>query len=61
MRVFLKYTIILDLAYGIVSVNNLSELINTLSNQHFAGLDNLNKLENLFSTQRVAKKLNWCC
>ena len=35
---------------GNVSVHDLSELINILSNQHFTGLDNFNKLENLFST-----------
>ena len=27
---------------------NLSQLINTLSNQDFAGFDNFNKLENIF-------------
>ena len=31
--------------------NDLSQLINTLSNQDFAGLDNFNKLENLFCMQ----------
>ena len=36
------------------SFNDLSQLINTLSNQDFAGLDNFNKLENLFCTQGVA-------
>ena len=29
---------------------NLSQLINTLSNQDFAGFNNFNKLENLYST-----------
>ena len=38
--------------------NDLSQLINTLSKQDFAGLDNFNKLENLFCTQGVARKLN---
>ena len=36
------------------SFNDLSQLINTLSNQDFAGLDNFNKLEKLFCTQGVA-------
>ena len=36
MRVFLKYMIILEL--GEIPVNDLSQLINTLSNQHFTGL-----------------------
>ena len=42
------------------SFNDFSQLINTLLNQGFAGLDELNKLENLFCTQGVARKLNWC-
>ena len=40
------------------SFNDLSQLINTLSNQNFAGLDKFNKLENLFCMQEVARKLN---
>ena len=31
---------------------NLSQLLNTLSNQDFAGFNNLNKLENLYSACR---------
>ena len=37
MGVFLKYMIILEL--GDASFNNFSQLISTLSNQDFAGLD----------------------
>ena len=36
---------------GNARFNDLSQLINTLSNQDFAGLDNFNKLENLFCMQ----------
>ena len=46
----------------IVRFIDLPQLINTLSlsNQDFAGLVNFDKLENLFCTQGVARKLNWC-
>ena len=40
--------------------NDFSQLLNTLSNQDFAGLDNFNELGNLFCTQGVAWKVNWC-
>ena len=42
--------------------NDFSQLINTfsLSNEDFAGLDNFNKLENLFCAQGFARNLNWC-
>ena len=45
---------------GNARFNDLSQLINTLSlsNQDFAGLDSFNKLENLFCTQGVSRKLN---
>ena len=36
---------------GNARLNDLSQLLNTLSNQDFAGLDNFNKLENLFCMQ----------
>ena len=42
------------------SFNDLSQLINSLSNQDFAVLDNFNKLENLFCMWEFARKLNWC-
>ena len=50
---------------GNVSFSDLSQLINTLSNQDFAGLDKFNKLINklnkyLFSMQGVARELNSC-
>ena len=45
------------------NANDLSQLVDSLSlsNQDFAGLDNFNRLENLLSTQGVARNLNWCC
>ena len=44
------------------NANDLSQLIDSLSlpNQDFAGLDNLDRLENLLCMQGVARKLNWC-
>ena len=43
---------------GNVNFTELSEIKITLSNQNFAGLDNFNKLDNLFCSQGVARKLN---
>ena len=43
---------------GNASFTELSEIINTPSDQDFAGLDKFNKLENLFCKQGVARKLN---
>ena len=57
MGVLLKYMIILVIGEMPV-FNDLSQLINTPSNQDFTGFNKFNKLENLFYTQGIAKKLN---